>query len=371
MVTEIVDLTESEERSESCVADCAKLVVREGGDVQSNVYNMGSPAVRSQKAAELPVFYNRELHRSTEVAEGIGERPKGYSYPPRSTPRGDDKVASFFETVPIRKSKFEPQDYSDAKKSSKFEQKVASTESMPPTESVSVTKEDTKQQQQQLTTKKAVKFAGEKNPATSSQAADCKEQEVKTPVTDREEKRNKKEKTATPIKEEKKADTEMSVSVLDIRVGLIVKVWKHPSADALFVEEIDLGESNVRQVVSGLARYLKEDDLLDRKVVLIANVKPGKLRDVVSAGLVLCASNSNHSSVEPLIVPDGAAVGEKITFAGHEGKPEDVLNPKKKQLEKIFPDLCTDDHGVATYKGIPFMTSAGPCKSTLSKALIK
>ncbi|MCO5580325.1 hypothetical protein L7F22_034191 [Adiantum nelumboides] len=263
--------------------------------------------------------------------------------------QGDDKVASFFETVPIRKSKFEPQDYSDAKKSSKLEQRVPSAESMPPTESVSVTKEDTK----------------------SSKAADCKEQEVKTPVTDREEKRSKKEKTATPKKEEKKADDETSVSVLDIRVGLIVKVWKHPSADALFVEEIDLGESSVRQVVSGLARYLKEDDMLNRKVVLIANVKPGKLRDVVSAGLVLCASNSDHSSVEPLIVPDGAAVGERITFAGHEGKPEDVLNPKKKQLEKIFPDLCTDDHGVATYKGIPFMTSAGPCKSTLSKAFIK
>ncbi|CAH8280032.1 unnamed protein product [Arabidopsis lyrata] len=49
-----------------------------------------------------------------------------------------------------------------------------------------------------------------------------------------------------------------------------------------------------------------------------------------------------------------------------EGKPEDVLNPKKKQLEKITPGLYTDENGVATYKGIPFMTSAGPCTSRIT-----
>ncbi|PKI46177.1 hypothetical protein CRG98_033435 [Punica granatum] len=52
-------------------------------------------------------------------------------------------------------------------------------------------------------------------------------------------------------------------------------------------------------------------------------------------------------------------------------KPEDVLNPKKKQLEKITPNLYTDEKGVATFKGIPFMTSAGPCTSSIPKASIK
>ncbi|PNX69813.1 putative methionine-tRNA ligase-like protein, partial [Trifolium pratense] len=54
-----------------------------------------------------------------------------------------------------------------------------------------------------------------------------------------------------------------------------------------------------------------------------------------------------------------------------DGKPEDVLNPKKKQLEKITPNLFTDDNGVATFKGIPFMTSGGPCTSSISRATIK
>ncbi|XP_057541160.1 tRNA-aminoacylation cofactor arc1 [Amaranthus tricolor] len=177
--------------------------------------------------------------------------------------------------------------------------------------------------------------------------------------------------------ESKKPQTEAStkdevpVSVLNIQVGLIRKAWKHPSADSLLVEEIDVGESKVRQVVSGLAKYCSPDDLLNRRVAFITNVKPGKLRDVVSEGLVLCASNEDHSVVEPLLPPEGATIGERVSFEGHDGKPEDVLNPKKKQLDKITPHLFTDENGIATYKGIPFMTSAGPCTSSIKKGSIK
>lgn len=166
-------------------------------------------------------------------------------------------------------------------------------------------------------------------------------------------------------------DRELSVSLLNIQVGLIRKAWKHPSADSLLVEEIDVGEAKLRQVVSGLAKYCNPDDLTNRRVALITNVKPGKLRDVMSEGLVLCASKEDHTIVEPLLPPEGAKIGERVSFSGIDGKPEDVLNPKKKQLEKITPNLFTDDKGVATFKGIPFMTSAGPCRSSIPKASIK
>ncbi|KAK4579735.1 hypothetical protein RGQ29_029410 [Quercus rubra] len=166
-------------------------------------------------------------------------------------------------------------------------------------------------------------------------------------------------------------DKDISVSLLNIQVGLIHKAWKHPSADSLLVEEIDVGDAKPRQVVSGLAKFCNPDDLKNRRVVLITNVKPGKLRDVMSEGLVLCASNEDHTIVEPLLPPEGAKIGERISFSGIDGKPEDVLNPKKKQLEKITPHLFTDDNGVATFKGIPFMTSGGPCTSSIPKASIK
>ncbi|KAL3622041.1 hypothetical protein CASFOL_034237 [Castilleja foliolosa] len=172
-------------------------------------------------------------------------------------------------------------------------------------------------------------------------------------------------------KEADKKDEELSVSLLKIQIGYIRKAWKHPSADSLLVEEIDVGEAKCRQVVSGLAKYCTPEELTNRRVVLITNVKPGKLRDVMSQGLVLCASNSDHTSVEPLFVPEGAKAGECITFSGHDGKPEEVLNPKKKQLDKITPHLFTDDKGVATFKGVPFMTSSGPCTSSIPNASIK
>ncbi|KFK36938.1 hypothetical protein AALP_AA4G191900 [Arabis alpina] len=194
-------------------------------------------------------------------------------------------------------------------------------------------------------------------------------EETKKKVTFEKDVKKEKKKPAEP--EPAKKEVELSVSLLNIQVGLIRKAWKHPSADSLLVEEIDVGEGKVRQVVSGLAKFCNPEDLTNRLVALITNVKPGKLRDVASEGLVLCASNEDHSVVEPLLPPAGAKPGERVSFSGIEGKPEDVLNPKKKQLEKITPHLYTDENGVATYKGTPFMTSAGPCTSSIPKATIK
>ncbi|KAF4349748.1 hypothetical protein G4B88_029496 [Cannabis sativa] len=226
--------------------------------------------------------------------------------------------------------------------------------------------------------------SGAKKVAESPKVADKPEAEVKTKKSeDPKAKKSDNAKKATgnkeASKEKKKApeaetvekDKEVSVSLLNIKVGLISKAWKHPSADSLLVEEIDVGEGKLRQVVSGLAKFCTPEQLTNRLVVLITNVKPGKLRDVMSEGLVLCASNDDHTIVEPLQPPEGAKVGECISFSGIDGKPEDVLNPKKKQLDKITPHLYTDEKGIATFKGIPFMTSAGPCSSSISKASIK
>ncbi|XP_009778770.1 uncharacterized protein LOC107759049 [Nicotiana tabacum] len=178
------------------------------------------------------------------------------------------------------------------------------------------------------------------------------------------------EKKKLPEKVDEK-DKDISVSLLKLQIGHIKKAWKHPSADSLLVEEIDVGEAKCRQVVSGLAKFCSPEQLTNRLVVLVTNMKPSKLRDVASEGMVLCASNEDHTVVEPLIAPEGAKVGECILFSGHDGKPEDVLNPKKKQFDKIAVNLFTDDKGIATFKGIPFMTSAGPCTSSIPRASIK
>ena len=58
-------------------------------------------------------------------------------------------------------------------------------------------------------------------------------------------------------------------------------------------------------------------------------------------------------------------------FDGYDGEPateNQVI--KKKMLDKIFPDLQTDDNGIATYKNVPFTTSTGPVKPSLPDAAV-
>ncbi|KAL5569645.1 hypothetical protein UlMin_026220 [Ulmus minor] len=218
-------------------------------------------------------------------------------------------------------------------------------------------------------TKKFVQ--GSKDADKPTAEHNTKKSDTKKAVGNKENKETAQQKKKGPETETVEKDKELSVSLLNIQVGLIRKALKHPSADSLLVEEIDVGEAKPRQVVSGLAKYCSPEQLTNRLVALITNVKPGKLRDVVSEGLVLCASSEDHTTVEPLLPPEGAKIGERVSFSGIDGKPEDVLNPKKKQLEKITPHLFTDEKGIATFKGIPFMTSAGPCTSSIPKGSIK
>ena len=77
---------------------------------------------------------------------------------------------------------------------------------------------------------------------------------------------------------------------LDIRIGKIVDVCKHPEADHLYIEKIDLGEGAPRTIVSGLAAFVELEQMKDRMVVVLCNLKPAKMRGVESAGMVLCAS---------------------------------------------------------------------------------
>lgn len=57
------------------------------------------------------------------------------------------------------------------------------------------------------------------------------------------------------------SEPEITISRLDIRVGLITKAQKHPDADSLYVEEIDVGEGQPRTVVSGLVKYIPLEEM--------------------------------------------------------------------------------------------------------------
>lgn len=169
------------------------------------------------------------------------------------------------------------------------------------------------------------------------------------------------------------ADAELSPSRLDFRVGKILKVEKHPDADSLFVETVDLGEPETRTVVSGLVGLYPEEKLQDRLGVFLCNLKPGKMRGVTSSAMLMCASVDDPRAVEPLNPPEGSAPGDRIYFDGHHSdSPDEQLNPKKKVWEKLQVDMRTNGDCIAEWQGNNMMSKLGLVKcDTLKSAPIK
>jgi methionine--tRNA ligase beta chain len=107
-------------------------------------------------------------------------------------------------------------------------------------------------------------------------------------------------------------------SMLDMRVGHIIKAWKHPDADALYVEEIDVGEDAPRTVVSGLVRHIPEAEMQDRMVVVLCNLKPSAMRGIKSFAMVLCATSADGEKTEFVIPPAGSKPGPARDDAAQE-----------------------------------------------------
>ncbi|KNZ48607.1 uncharacterized protein VP01_553g5 [Puccinia sorghi] len=130
--------------------------------------------------------------------------------------------------------------------------------------------------------------------------------------------------------------------MVDMRVGKIIHVEKHPDADSLYVEKIDFGEPEPRTVVSGLVNYIPIEEMRDRLLVGICNLKPANMRGVKSFAMVLAATSKDGKggagSVELVAPPPGSQPGDRIYFEGFEDQtPIEQLNPKKKQFETIQP----------------------------------
>ena len=106
------------------------------------------------------------------------------------------------------------------------------------------------------------------------------------------------EKPVKPAKEEISID---DFDKVELVVGKILEAKKHPKADKLLVFKVDIG-TEVRQIVSGIAKFYNPDELIGKKVVVVKNLKPIKLRGEDSCGMLLCAANDEDSSLELLNV---------------------------------------------------------------------
>lgn len=100
-------------------------------------------------------------------------------------------------------------------------------------------------------------------------------------------------------KKEEKEDIKEEVTIddfdkLDIRVAEVLDVEDHPKADKLFVLKLKVGDME-RQVVSGIKDHYKKEDLIGKKVLMIVNLKPIKLRGVESKGMILAAEDDEKN----------------------------------------------------------------------------
>ena len=111
-----------------------------------------------------------------------------------------------------------------------------------------------------------------------------------------------KEKKLEAKVEEVKTESKPEISIedfekIDLCVGKILEAKKHPKADKLLVFKIDLG-TEVRQIVSGIAKFYNPDELVGKKVIVVKNLKAIKLRGEESHGMLLCGSDLADSYLE-------------------------------------------------------------------------
>lgn len=115
-----------------------------------------------------------------------------------------------------------------------------------------------------------------------------------------------------PQKEEKQED-ENQITIddfakIELVVGTVEKCEKHPDADKLLVSQINIGKET-RQIVSGIADFYTPEDMIGKKVIVVSNLKPAKLRGVESQGMILAGSKKKMLelvSVENL--PNGTKI---------------------------------------------------------------
>ncbi|HKP36450.1 MAG TPA: methionine--tRNA ligase [Pyrinomonadaceae bacterium] len=97
---------------------------------------------------------------------------------------------------------------------------------------------------------------------------------------------------------------------IDLRVGEVRTAERVPKADKLLLITVDIGEAQPRQILAGIAQYYEPEKLIGRKIVVVSNLKPRKLRGYESQGMLLAASIGEEG--KPVIatftedVPNGA-----------------------------------------------------------------
>src|SRR2546426_458394 len=126
---------------------------------------------------------------------------------------------------------------------------------------------------------------------------------------------------------------ENSADRFDLRVAQIVDVTEHPNADNLYVLEVDIGGER-RQIVAGIRKNYSKDQLRGRKIVVLVNLEPAKLRGIESRGMLLVAEDKAEGGLPR--PPDAPPVGSPVL--GGRGAPGLPFSGFQKDKLQVGPD---------------------------------
>ncbi|KAJ2697330.1 hypothetical protein H4218_004024 [Coemansia sp. IMI 209128] len=187
-------------------------------------------------------------------------------------------------------------------------------------------------------------------------------------------------------KTEAAQEIEDPIDLVSLRVGRIDSVARHPEADTLYVLSVDLGErscastgdellrtNQCHTIVSGLVPYYSPEQLQGLHAVVFANLKPRKLRGIMSHGMLLAASSSSETdgtlTVEILEAPASSRPGDRIvtlpsaeTGACSDSSLTQALERplvKKQKLVDLFINGLSLDAGLLSYNGRRLVTECG------------
>lgn len=153
-------------------------------------------------------------------------------------------------------------------------------------------------------------------------------------------------------------------NILDLRVGLIKDIRRHENADSLYVSQIQVGptgeEKSIVQVCSGLVGLVPMEELHGRRVIIVNNLKPSKMRGVASQAMLLCADGEvtvdgeTKPNIEPINPPEDAPLGGILAFVHEDdttgnisvedGKEEIKKRIKSKAFQAVSEDLTIDNN---------------------------
>jgi methionyl-tRNA synthetase len=108
--------------------------------------------------------------------------------------------------------------------------------------------------------------------------------------------------TKAAAKQESKTEVKAMVEYeefnkIDLRVGIVKEAADHPNADKLMVLKVDLGELGERTIVAGIKANYPKENMVGKQIIVVANLKPAKLRGVESQGMLLAAVQDDGSPI--------------------------------------------------------------------------